>query len=88
MKEPIDRDLFKYLESWQTKEGCGLEAAEAESGGWEWGKRNPGRKGEIAKLVGRTAPNTFSKTIALCTILLSKSTFLRCGLYMIKMHLF
>lgn len=26
MKEIIDRDLSKYLESWQPKEGCGLRA--------------------------------------------------------------
>lgn len=45
MKEPIDRDLFKYLESWQTKEGCGLEAAEAESGGGSGGKEIQGERG-------------------------------------------
>ena len=36
MKETIDRDLSKYLESRQMKEGCGLRAETGgESGGGE-----------------------------------------------------
>lgn len=61
MKETIDRDLSKYLENRQMKEGCGLRAEKAGGGGGAGGTQG---EREIAKQVGRTSPDIFSRTIA------------------------
>lgn len=49
VKETIDRDLSKYLESRQMKEGCD-SGAEIRSGG-----EKSGRKSEIAKRWGNSS---------------------------------
>ena len=57
MKETIDRDFSKYLESRQMKEGCDSRAEIRGGGG--------AVRGEKVRLPsdGETAPNIFSKMI-------------------------
>lgn len=62
MKEAIDRDLSKYLESRHMKEGCGLK----QKLGVGVGEETWGRKNRIAKWVRETT-HAFSKTVAFFT---------------------